>query len=968
MTDTRQPGVCGCGCDADGSPASRRQNRPGLSALSYRIGTHATFKRALVAALADQPALRMLTTRDASDPAMAVLDAFATVGDVLTFYQERIANEGFLRTATERRSILELARAIGYELKPGVAAGTFLTFVMDDAVGAPPRTTIAAGSKVQSVPGQDEKPQLFETVEAIEARVEWNALKTKSTDLVLPHAGHVDLYLEGTATHLQAGDVLIFVGEKRRKDPSSEQWDLRRIRSVLPDLVHDRTRVVLQEAMNVRMTKDSNAEVYVLRQRAALFGHNAPDFRAMPDNVQTHFGNPGGTEWPHLTIAGVSDLAGGTADDHGLLGDYYGGVDFRTHALTRVDRSINFHWGTGGPPNVPADRFSVRWRGWLRTDKTGVHAFQTTSDDGVRLSVGGHRVIENWTLHPPTDDTGTISLEAGHHYPIVLEFFENTGNAQITLRWKPPGTGAFVVVPEGYLRHAPEIHLDGAFPKVVPQGWVALVAPNYTELYHVEHSAEDARADFTLSAKTTRLNISGENLFARFNGKLRETAVFVESERLTVAERPIADPIGGTSITLAAPVNGLEKGRPVEISGKLVSDGSDQREIALLADISLDRRTLYFGGLTYRYRPDTVTVNANVARATHGEGKFEVLGSGDATRAFQRFTLKQKPLTYVGAANARGAASTLELRVNDVLWHERDTVHGAAPEDRVFVTRRSDEGDVTVQFGDGDSGARPPSGQDNVTARYRVGIGLPGRVKAGQLSLLLTRPPGVRGVRNAQDATGAGDPEARDAARANAPLTVLALDRVVSLQDYEDYACAFAGIGKAQATWLWDGEKRFVHLTVAGVGGAEVPTNSDLYRDLVQSIDGAREPTRRVTVDTYRHVAFFIEAAVLVDRDYVRDHVHAAVTKALEDNYSFARRAFGAPVTKSDVLATVQRVAGVVAADLNRLYDETQRPALHSPLAARRAVWDNTASPPAAKPAALLVLAASGVTLTDMAP
>ena len=55
------------------------------------------------------------------------------VADVLTFYQERLANESFLRTASERRSILELARLIGYELHPGVAASGFLAFTLDDA-------------------------------------------------------------------------------------------------------------------------------------------------------------------------------------------------------------------------------------------------------------------------------------------------------------------------------------------------------------------------------------------------------------------------------------------------------------------------------------------------------------------------------------------------------------------------------------------------------------------------------------------------------------------------------------------------------------------------------------------------------------------------------------------------------------------------------------------------------------------
>ena len=60
-------------------------------------------------------------TRADSDFTIALCDAVATTLDVLSFYQERIANENFLRTATERRSILELARLIGYELAPGVA-------------------------------------------------------------------------------------------------------------------------------------------------------------------------------------------------------------------------------------------------------------------------------------------------------------------------------------------------------------------------------------------------------------------------------------------------------------------------------------------------------------------------------------------------------------------------------------------------------------------------------------------------------------------------------------------------------------------------------------------------------------------------------------------------------------------------------------------------------------------------------
>src|SRR5919109_1841373 len=142
MNDT-----CDC-CEGTNQLTPKRiANRPGLDALAYRVGTHAAFLESMKARLsnmvveipdADDPTksaptypLGSLTTRAPYDPSIALLDAWATVGDVLTFYQERIANEGFLRTATERRSILELARLVGYALRPGVASTVFLAYTLE---------------------------------------------------------------------------------------------------------------------------------------------------------------------------------------------------------------------------------------------------------------------------------------------------------------------------------------------------------------------------------------------------------------------------------------------------------------------------------------------------------------------------------------------------------------------------------------------------------------------------------------------------------------------------------------------------------------------------------------------------------------------------------------------------------------------------------------------------------------------
>ncbi len=184
MDDEVPTDGCGC-CEGLAEPAPVR-NDPGLPALRYRVDTQPGFYARMLQSLplaradASQPGsprpLARLLSRSSDDPTVAFVDACSCVADVLTFYQERIANEGFLRTATERRSVLELARTIGYELKPGVAASVYLRFIVEDAPGAPGVCTLAAGTPVQSVPPQGKLPQVFETSADLVAHAEWNAL------------------------------------------------------------------------------------------------------------------------------------------------------------------------------------------------------------------------------------------------------------------------------------------------------------------------------------------------------------------------------------------------------------------------------------------------------------------------------------------------------------------------------------------------------------------------------------------------------------------------------------------------------------------------------------------------------------------------------------------------------------------------------------------------------------------------
>jgi hypothetical protein len=306
---SQAPVLDSCGCCEGVRPPEPISNPPGLSELAYRVGTHAAFKQRMEEALSRAAELRRLI-HDDDDPAIALLDAWAVVLDVLSFYEERIANEGFLRTATETRSIRELARAIGYELRPGTAAATTLDFRLETAPGAPRVVTIGTGVKVQSVPGPGELPATFETVEEIEARPEWNELEARQTTPIRPAAGAIELYLRGVDSNLEPGDRLLFVGVQLAE--TSPPWQFRSVQSVEKSPDGTTTRVAWTEPLGQDLDGLSleptqhDVSVYALRLRAALFGHNAPDVRAMPDSVRRRYHvTDKDAEWPKLTLSGI---------------------------------------------------------------------------------------------------------------------------------------------------------------------------------------------------------------------------------------------------------------------------------------------------------------------------------------------------------------------------------------------------------------------------------------------------------------------------------------------------------------------------------------------------------------------------------------------------------------------------------------------------------------------------------------
>ena len=124
--------------------------------------------------------------------------------------------------------------------------------------------------------------------------------------------------------------------------------------------------------------------------------------------------------------------------DSGIKGEYYT-KDFDTLVLTRKDPGINYNWGAAAPdPQVTADNFSVRWTGELEVPFTSDWTFTASCDDWVRLWVDNVLLFDKWEQQGGVEWTGTINLTEGQTYSIVMEYYENTGDARAILYWNSP--------------------------------------------------------------------------------------------------------------------------------------------------------------------------------------------------------------------------------------------------------------------------------------------------------------------------------------------------------------------------------------------------------------------------------------------------------------------------------------------------------------------------------------------------
>ena len=463
------------------------------------------------------------------------------------------------------------------------------------------------------------------------------------------------------------------------------------------------------------------------------------------------------------------------------------------------------------------------------------------------------------------------------------------------------------------------IYLDSVYENVKVGSYIAAVKPNDVELYRVKKVNEIVKVDFGLSSKVTVATVDTDLHMENF--ALRETTLLCDNEPLAhVTKETDPTPTMPGELEIEGIFKSLNPGSYIAISGE-DAKGNPRSEVRRIASIMPGKGTTTIRldrALESSYKKNSAIIYGNVVPASFGEPvKNEILGSGDASLSFQKFNIRKNPVTFLPDPEAlHGASSSLELFVNDVLWDERDSFLDSGPMDRHYITEINEKDEMTITFGDGTGGAKPPTARDNITARYRKGVG--GNTSTGTITGMVDSSLYLKSVLNPVNASGGAGRESEDNAKENAPLMMRTFDRAVSLEDYAFLARSFSGIAKSKAFWQWEGEEQAVWLIVSMENGKIL--DSEVKKRLRAFLDMRRDTNQKLKIENYKPMNIELEMEITVKKTHFNTKVKAEVEKALgnernEDGsfnfFAFERLDFGMSIHLSDIYAKVDGIEGI---------------------------------------------------------
>jgi hypothetical protein len=302
-----------------------------------------------------------------------------------------------------------------------------------------------------------------------------------------------------------------------------------------------------------------------------------------------------------------------------------------------------------------------------------------------------------------------------------------------------------------------------------------------------------------------------------------------------------------------------------------------------------------------------------VARPDDGE-----IGVSDGT-SNQFFAIPDSPVI-------RGS---IEIEVAGVKYSYVPFLIDFQDYDPVFTTFTDAEDTTYVQFGDGISG-RIPANQATIRATYRLGGGKLGNVAANTIKFI-KNPPAIGLTVNNQDvgptsgaASGGQDPESTDAIRINAPKSIRALNRAVSLSDYSNIAIQVPGVAKANSI---SDVYSSVTIFIAPFGDSGLQpdniTASEIFNNLAVTIgtffEDKTPPGTSITLQPPAYVDARLKLECIVLPQFRTEQVRTQIQEAISELFDFDNVSFNDRITTADVLSVIREVDGVARVSMNKM-------------------------------------------------
>jgi len=340
----------------------------------------------------------------------------------------------------------------------------------------------------------------------------------------------------------------------------------------------------------------------------------------------------------------------------------------------------------------------------------------------------------------------------------------------------------------------------------------------------------------------------------------------------------------------------------------------------------------------------TLEVFGNPVLANQGESQSEVLDAGDGRKEFQTFSLSKSPLTHFNSPkDTPPEVPELKVYVNNQLWKRVSSFFDKKPEDQIYIVRQDGTEKSWIQFGDGKTGSRLPSGIDNVLAKYRTGIGASGKLKSETKIKALEKSDQIENINLYEQVYGGTKSENEMKAKEAGPSKIMSLGRLVSLNDYEFEALSVSGVIKASANLMLTCKVPQIVVNVivddnndANGGNGEGDTDKGIPKDLdkiLHDYDRCRGMQRYpidIRLGKFQYV--YLEVDYGLDARFLKEIVEKEIYNALgvfrkEEKdlnstglFGVKQREFGQDEYASKVEGLVQNINGVLWARVKSMY------------------------------------------------